>query len=88
MTALSGFWMPVFGSTQGNPTSYASWDSTHQSRYASTGANRIINTPDPSTTLEDDVLDWIGGGSGRPTMAVHNRKWNNQQRLYNLSVFR
>lgn len=72
MATLSGFWMPVFGSTQQDPQDYADWDSTHQQRYLGTGANRLINTPTPSATLEDDVLDWIIAESGRPTLAVHH----------------
>ncbi|MEW6755841.1 MAG: hypothetical protein AB1505_33415 [Candidatus Latescibacterota bacterium] len=86
MATLSGLWLPVFGSTQGNPTSYGSWDSTHQTRYTGTGANRLINTPwqSSSPSLEDDILTWINNGSGRPTLGVHNRKWNNL-RLWDLA---
>lgn len=89
MATLSGFWLPVFGSTQQNPTSYASWDSTHQDRYSGTGADRLINAPmqsGVSPSREDDILTWINNGSGRPTLGVHNRRWNDQHRLWDLAA--
>lgn len=88
MAALSGFWHPVFGSTEQDPQDYADWDETHQQRYVATGANRLIVTPQSSLTLEDDVLDWIIGGSGLPTLAVYNRKApSTNKRLWDLALY-
>lgn len=73
VAALSEFWLPVFGNTQSNQSSFGSWDSTHQSRLTGTGASRMIWAP-LGTTLEDDILDWIVAGSRRPTLAVVDRE--------------
>lgn len=87
MATQHGFWLPIFGNSQASPGSFSSWDSTHQSRYTETGANRLIRLPiqSSSPSLEDDVLDWIVAGTGRPTLCVVNRKDNAGRRLPNLA---
>ena len=67
MRALSGFWLQVHGSTHEHPGAYAAWDSAHQERYTSTGANQMISAPvqtGASPPREDDILHDPAGPKG------------------------